>query len=161
MGIYAAIGTVPGNVFCDVFPFDGTINPGEGQAGITVNLSRDTDCDGTGDTIFAIMETDSNGDFNFTNVPVGLSPIPPNPQACYVLDYDLSDIDLGGCANPILPEIVPIELTTGTPVVPPTSFGNDTGVPLMIPVNNLWALLILMLLVLVYARKYYRFRSIG
>jgi hypothetical protein len=146
MGIYAAIGNIPGQVYCDA-NLSLTYDVGEEQSGIAVTLLRDSDCDGTGDVAVATLDTDGTGSFDFINLPVGLSPIPPNPAVCYVLNYDLVDTDLTGCSQPFLPVTSVVELSTDIPSAPPIEFGNHIGVPIMIPVNKWWALLILIMLI--------------
>ncbi|VAW33578.1 hypothetical protein MNBD_GAMMA01-468, partial [hydrothermal vent metagenome] len=158
VGIYAAIGTIPGNMFCDYNPVNGTEDAGEEQADLTINLYRDTDCDGTGDTLYRSQETDINGDYIFSNVPVAFAPAPPNPQVCYVVAYDPQDPDLGDCTTPILPEEGIIELTTDAPDAPAVTFGTTPPAPIMIPTNNIWGLLLLIGLMLMFVRRRYQVR---
>ena len=153
MGICAPIGNIPGQVYCDT-NLNLTYDAGEEQSGIAVTLQRDTDCDGTGDITIATLDTDGTGSYDFINLPVGLSPTPPNPAVCYVLSYDLVDTDLTGCSQPFLPTTSVVELSTDTPAAPLIVFGNQMGPPLMIPVNKWWALLILSLMILMVARRY-------
>ncbi len=153
MGIYAAIGNILGQVYCDA-NLSLTYDAGEEQSGIAVTLLRDSDCDGTGDVTVATLDTDGTGSFDFTSLPVGLSPIPPNPAVCYVLNYDLTDADLTGCSEPFLPVTSVVELSTDIPSAPPIEFGNHVGPPLMIPVNKWWALMLLSALILLYARRF-------
>ncbi len=155
MGVYAAIGNIPGQVYCDI-NLSLTYDAGEEQVGIAVTLLRDTDCDGTGDVTVATLDTDATGSFDFTNLPVGLSPIPPNPAACYVLNYDLVDTDLTGCSQPFLPVTSVVELSTDTPAPPPSVFGNHVGPPMMIPVNKWWALLALTLMIFMVGKRCYK-----
>ena len=154
VGIYAAIGTIPGNMFCDINPVNGVLDAGEEQPDLTIYLHRDTDCDGIGDILYGSLQTDINGEFEFVNVPVALVPTPPNPQACYVVNYDVQDSDLGDCTAPILPEENDIELTTDMPDGPRTIFGTTFPIPIMVPVNNLWGLLLFSILLLMFARRY-------
>ncbi|HFC30086.1 MAG TPA: hypothetical protein ENJ44_03475, partial [Oceanospirillales bacterium] len=158
VGIYAAIGNIPGVMFCDDSPQNGSQDAGEEQANVGITLYRDNDCNGTGDDVYAVQDTDVNGQFNFSNLPVAMLPSPPNPRVCYVVTVDSNDADLGDCNTPILPESNTIELTTGDPDSATTTFGNTpsgTTEPAQIPVNNIWSLLLLSLLLL-YARRKYR-----
>ncbi|MBL4659683.1 MAG: hypothetical protein JKY19_04955 [Alcanivoracaceae bacterium] len=152
-GIYAAIGTIPGNMFCDFNPVNGMQDAGEEQPNVTINLYRDTDCNGTSDVLYDSQETDLNGNYEFINVPVALSPAPPNPQACYVVSYDTQDSDLGDCTAPILPEEDNPNLSTDDPNAPPNTFGITPPVPILIPVNSIWSILLLMTLILIFVRR--------
>ncbi len=155
-GIYAAIGTIPGNMFCDDSPANGSFDLGEEQPDITINLYSDAGCDGTGDVLISSQDTDINGEFLFTNVPVALAPAPPNPRMCYVVNYDTSDSDFDGCITPILPEEDQVELTTDTPDAPETVFGTTLDAqlePIKIPTNSKLGLLLLISLFLVFAYR--------
>jgi hypothetical protein len=153
-GIYAAVGTIPGKMFCDVTPANGVFDDGEAQPDLTINLYRDTDCDGTGDVLYASQDTDVNGDYNFTNLPIAFAPAPPNPRVCYVVSYDVDDPDLGDCVSPILPEQGEIELDTLAPDGTVTIFGTTIPAPIMIPSTNRWGLLMMALLMLMFVRRY-------
>ncbi|HFC29730.1 MAG TPA: hypothetical protein ENJ44_01675, partial [Oceanospirillales bacterium] len=155
-GIYAAIGSVPGVMFCDDSPQNGSQDAGEEQANVAITLYSDTDCNGTGDTVYATQDTDANGQFNFTNLPVALSPAPPNPQVCYVVTVDSNDVDLGDCTTPILPEDSSVSLTTGSPDATNTIFGVSPNIIQQIPLNSWWSLMLLSLLLIVYTRRRYK-----
>ena len=157
-GIYAPIGNIPGQVYCDA-NLNLTYDVGEEQSNIAVTLLRDDDCNGTGDTTIATVDTDGTGSFDFMNLPVGLSPVPPNLSVCYMLNYDLVDEDLIsanhiGCSQPFLPTTEVVELSTDAPTPPPTVFGNHIGPPPMIPINKWWALLLLSMLILFFTQKF-------
>jgi hypothetical protein len=145
-GIYAAIGQVSGLVYCDENPRNGAFDSGEGRPNVGIDLMRDTDCDGTGDTLYASQDTDANGNYNFSNVPVALAPAPPNPQVCYVVVFDPSDPDLGDCDAPFLPVEAAVVLDTANPQPPaPIEFGVLLLPPEVIPALRWWGLLLLML----------------
>ncbi len=156
-GIYAAIGEIPGTVFCDSKNFDGNLGLNEGQPNIAVTLNRDSDCDGigngVGDFIYATVDTDANGEFNFINLPVANTPIPPNLRVCYTLEYDTNDLDLNGCDLPFLPLIEGVELTVDAPVSDPQLFGHHFP-PLPVPINKWWAIMLLIGFVLMYVRRF-------
>ncbi len=151
MGIYAAVGTISGQMYCDDSPGNGSYDLGEETENITINLYRDDNCDGVGDSLFGSVDTDPNGDYSFTNLPVGYSPVPPNPNSCYVVGYFVSDPDLLGCSVPFLPEEEGVELTTDNPNSPPVIFA--TVPPAIIPINNIWGLLMLFGGILIYVRR--------
>jgi len=153
-GIYAAIGSISGEMFCDYDPVNGVFDSGEAQADLRIELYRDSNCDGVGDTLYASQDTDVNGDFSFVNLPVALSPAPPNPNVCYVVSYDTQDVDLGDCTAPILPEIESTMISTSAPSAPPITFGTTVPIPVMIPVNSKWSLLLLMLAVVLMVWNY-------
>lgn len=151
VGIYAAIGNITGQLYCDVGPGNNMYDAGEETPDVTINLFRDEDCDGTGDTLYANMDTDANGDYSFVNVPVGYSPIPTNPRSCYVVGFDLGDPDLGGCRTPLLPEEETVEPTTDDPNPPPIVF--STIFPAIIPTLNLWGIMFMSLFMVYYVRR--------
>ncbi|MCF6264071.1 MAG: hypothetical protein L3J24_10850 [Xanthomonadales bacterium] len=152
-GIYAALGTASGIIFCDSNPVNGSLDAGELLPGITINLHRDIGCDGTADALYESQDTDSNGEYLFSNLPVAFSPTPPNPAVCYIVNYDTNDSDFNGCVTPILPEEESIELTTNDPDAPPTTFGttlNMQSEPVKVPTINNWGILLLITLLFGY-----------
>ena len=156
MGIYAAIGSISGQMFCDYNPGNGVYDAGEETADITIDLFRDDNCDGVGDNLYETTETGSDGNYSFINLPVGYSPTPPNPRSCYVVRYFSSDPDLADCNTPLFPEEEGVELTTDTPVSPPVIFATiplSLPPPENIPTNNFWGLLLLFMLLIFYSRK--------
>ncbi len=150
-GIHAAVGQIDGLLYCDGSPQNGAYDAGEGRPNVAIQLYRDTDCNGTGDTVYMSQNTDANGNYSFTNVPVALAPAPPNPQACYVVTFDATDPALGDCDSPFLPTEVAIALDTSTPQPPggPIVFGVVLLPPEVIPVMGMFGVLVLMAGILV------------
>ncbi len=147
-GIYAAIGEVSGLLFCDTSPENSVYDLGEEIQGVTATLERDFNCDDVGDVVLGSIDTDANGAFVFTNLPVALSPSPPNPAVCYVLSYSQSDPDLGDCSIPITPETQTVELTEDDPVGQPRIFGViPRGEPMAVPMSG-WSMLFLIVLIM-------------
>ncbi len=144
-GVYAAIGQINGLVYCDEQPRNGAFDTGEGRPNVAIDLYRDSNCDGNGDTLVTTQDTDAVGNYAFTNLPVALAPAPPNPQVCYVVVFDTTDPDLGDCDAPFLPTEEPVVLDTSTPQPPaPITFGVILLPPEVIPVLRGWGVLMLM-----------------
>jgi len=153
-GIYAAIGQVNGLVYCDEQPRNGAFDAGEGRPNVGIDLYRDTDCDGSGDSLYSTQDTDAAGNYAFTNLPVALAPAPPNPQVCYVVVFDTNDPVLGDCDAPFLPTEEPVVLDTANPQPPaPVEFGVILLPPEVIPVLRWWGVLMLMLGLVWLARR--------
>ena len=149
VGVYANNGQVSGLLYCDDSPENGTQDPDEEVSDVTVTLSRDLDCDETADTVISTMVTDGTGSFLFDNLPVGLAPAPPNPQACYVLNYDTSSSELSGCNTPITPDTQVVTIDSDDPESETIIFGVVVGgPPAMVPVNSLLSLMLLILSVM-------------
>jgi len=145
VGVYASNGEVSGLLYCDDSPENGTQDAGEEVSGVTVTLERDLGCDSVADAVIGSTVTDGTGQFAFTNLPVALSPAPPNPQACYLLSYDTSDAVLGNCNDPVTPDTQTVTIDTDDPVGTPVVFVVVAGQPPMpVPVNN-WFTLLMML----------------
>ncbi len=148
-GMYAAIGTVSGLLFCDTSPENGTNDMGEGVEGVTATLERDLNCDDIGDELIGSIDTDSDGVFEFTGLPVALTPTPPNPAVCYVLTYDENDPALDDCSIPITPETQTTELTVDDPDSDTTVFGVvPRGVPTAVPLSRTSMLLLMVLMII-------------
>jgi hypothetical protein len=150
-GVYANNGVINGVMFCDISPTNGNPDMGEGISGIQVSLSRDVDCDGSGDVPVGSLDTNLDGVFEFTGLPVAFAPAPPNPEVCYVLNYDTSDNDLLGCVLPITPDTDMVRLDTGNPVDSTVIFG--VVMPLGVPVDARWALIALALAMMALAYR--------
>ncbi len=85
-------------------------------AGITVNLSVDTDNDGVPDAIIASTETDANGNYLFPGLPTD--------NINYIVEVDTSDTDLPvGFSFPSTPTAVAVTLTNTEPVYLDADFG--------------------------------------
>ncbi len=149
-GIYASNGRVLGLLYCDDSPENGVQDPGEAVAGVDVTLSRDFDCNNTGDAIVGSMVTDATGGFLFDNLPVGLAPAPPNPQVCYTLSYDTNNALLNDCNDPVTPETQVVTIDTTDPEGPPITFiVIQGGPPVPVPVNS-WLMLMFLCLSMVF-----------
>ncbi|TDR19377.1 SdrD B-like domain-containing protein [Marinicella litoralis] len=145
-GVYANNGEVSGLLYCDDNPENGSQDPGEAVTGVTVTLDRDFNCDAIGDEAVGSTLTDANGVFSFNNLPVALSPAPPNPEACYLLSYDTSDASLTDCNIPTTPETQTVSISTNNPVGQPVEFVViQGGPPVQVPINHWWSLLLMML----------------
>ncbi len=86
-----APGSITGNVFDDVDQ-DMAPDPGEGIAEVTIRLFQDLDANGIADTGTPLAEvvTDANGQFIFTDVPVGnyvITEVQP-PDYISIKDFD-------------------------------------------------------------------------
>lgn len=147
-GVYASNGQVSGVLYCDDSPENGMQDAGEGISGVGISLYRDFDCDDFGDDFIADMVTDGNGQFLFDQLPVALAPAPPNPQACYALNYDTTNAALTLCNVPVTPDTQTTSIDTQTPDGPPVTFIVIRGAPpVAVPVNTWWALLLLIMTV--------------
>jgi len=156
-GVYAAIGQVQGNLFCDDLVPNGVLDTNEAVAGVNVDILRDDTCDGTGDTVINSVDTDANGAFVFTNLPVALAPAPPNPRVCYVVRFDTLDPDLLSCNNPITPIGPQVEVDTDDPQPPDVIFGVISGrPPVMVPVNSWWVLVLMLFGIGLMAQRHVR-----
>jgi hypothetical protein len=89
MGVYAE-GSIGDTVWCDTNG-NSEYDPGEGVAGVTVSLYRDTNCDGLADGLLFSQDSAADGQFVFTGLQVG----PIGDPVCYVLDVD--ETDMGCC----------------------------------------------------------------
>ncbi len=148
VGIYAPIGSVDGLLFCDNVTANGQPDMGEEVAGVDVSLLRDTDCNGTGDTVVQTQMTAADGSYLFGSLAVAFAPAPPNPEVCYVIDVDLAAPALSDCNEEIV-TAPPVTLTTTTPNVTGVLSGvRPAGTPQPIPVNSPWTLLTLCLLLM-------------
>ncbi|WP_281275178.1 SdrD B-like domain-containing protein, partial [Marinicella litoralis] len=145
LGVYAPIGSVSGQIFCDDNPQNGVNDAGEEISGVLISLYRDMTCDGNGLQLIDSQNTGLAGDFLFGNLPVALSPAPPNPEVCYVMDFDSNDPALGECNIPITPDSETVMLDTDNPDAPPVEFGViPPAEPIPVPLNSNLALLILL-----------------
>ena len=155
-GIYAANGAVSGLLFCDTNPENGSPDVGEGIEGVTATLYRDFGCDDTQDQLVGSVMTDADGMFSFTDLPVAMAPVPPNPSVCYVLGYDQAAPELADCQIPITPETQTVELTEDEPVADLEIFGVvPRGEPRPVPLSN-WSSLLMMLLLAGLTMTYFR-----
>ena len=149
VGVYANNGQVSGLLYCDDSPENGSQDAGEEISGVTITLSRDLDCDDVGDNVIGSIDTDGAGSFLFENLPVALAPAPPNPQACYVLNYDTSSAELSACNTPITPDTQVVTIDSDDPESETIIFGVAVGgPPAMVPVNSWWGLLLLCLIMM-------------
>jgi len=150
-GIYAAIGSVSGTLYCDDAPTNGVLDAGEEVSGVNVDVFRDEGCDNTSDIFIDNVATDGAGSFVFNNLPVALAPAPPNPQVCYRLAFNQNAPELQGCNRPITPPAISVGVDTGNPTAPPIVFG--TMPVLIVPINHPWALIILVAAILLLVRR--------
>ena len=155
-GIYATNGAVSGLLFCDTNPENGSPDAGEGIEGVTASLYRDFACDDTQDQLVGSVLTDADGMFSFTDLPVAMAPVPPNPSVCYVLGYDQAAPELTDCQIPITPETQTVELTEDEPVADLEIFGViPRGEPRPVPMSW-WSLLLMTLLMSGMAYRHHR-----
>jgi len=148
-GIYAAVGSVSGLLFCDTGPENGSYDIGEELEGVTATLERDLDCDDVGDVLVDSIDTDVNGSFEFTDLPVALTPTPPNLPVCYVMSYSQNDPQLGDCSIPITPETQTAELTVDDPDADSQVFGVvPRGMPVAVPLSRSAMVLLMVLMIL-------------
>jgi len=122
MGLYTE-GSTGDTVWCDANQ-DTLFDPGEGVAGVTVNLHSDPDCDTVSDALLASMDTVGDGQYLFTGLAVGA---PGGPAACYVVEVDVAD--MGTCNNSFTPTEFPAQLDAGSPDDLDNDFGFTTANP--------------------------------
>ena len=107
-------------MWCDGAAGNGTFEPGEGVAGVTVDLFVDVDCDGNTDGgAIASQDTVGDGQYLFDDLIVG----PPMDPVCYVVRVDQADADLGTCDVVFTPAEYPSALDGNTP----DDLDNDFG----------------------------------
>lgn len=108
-------GSVGDQVWCDglLGAGNGTFDIGEGRNNIAVSIFTDSNCDGTADTgpALATVDTAGDGDYLFTNLPVGTVGAP----VCYVTQVNSADPDLGLCNLPQTPASFAAQLSDVNP----------------------------------------------
>ena len=115
-------GSIGDTVWCDgeVGTGNGSFDPGEGVAGVTVRLFDDADCDDLADgPSIDSQATVGDGQYLFERLSLG---IPASP-ACYVVEVDSADPALGACVVPLPPTNPTPDLDTGAPEVLDSDFG--------------------------------------
>ncbi|MCP4539016.1 MAG: DUF11 domain-containing protein [Chloroflexi bacterium] len=109
MGIYAE-GSIGDTVWCDG-DGDNTYDPGEGVAGVTVDLYQDIDCDTNPDgPIFLAQDTVGDGQYVFAPLLIGP---PGGPPVCYYAEVDVAD--MGICNIAITPITYSVSLEANDP----------------------------------------------
>ena len=110
------LGSIGDTVWCDL-DLNGLYGAGEGVAGVTVSLYEDLDCDDTAEALLASQDTVGDGQYLFSDLPVGV----PGQPVCYVVEVDPSD--MGDCDSPITPESYAVELDDEIPDHRDADFG--------------------------------------
>lgn len=108
-------GSVGDQVWCDglLGAGNGIFDIGEGRNNITVSIFTDSNCDGTADAgpALATADTAGDGDYLFTNLPVGTVGVP----VCYETQVNSADPDLGLCNLPQTPTSFAAQLSDVNP----------------------------------------------
>ena len=94
-------GSIGDTVWCDNVTPNNLFDPGEGVAGVLVELFDDNNCDSSADGVAIDMQsTIGDGQYLFTDLFVGP---PGGPAICYVVQVDDTAVALGTCNNPFTP----------------------------------------------------------
>jgi len=145
-GVYANNGQATGLLYCDDSPANGVQDVGEEVSGVAVTLFRDLGCDNTTDFVVGVMNTDAAGRVVFAGLPVALAPAPPNPSACYLLNYDTTSSALLGCNTAITAGMQGVMIDTDSPSSPDVVFGVAFGASAVsVPTISWFGLMLLLL----------------